>query len=325
MIYSKFSGTQTGGSNLLTIIQGIVVNFGWTVEFYGDNIIDSINLGKKLIIKKDNIYYYLAASDNNNPTGNNADFVNNNISCLKAAQGLTLNTTNSWFNNNLSNTSANSIPGCEYKPSTNYTLYINEDNLILINTFQVGMYSSLIIGRMKKLGQNDNITICFGSNESNNGLVSNSRLAQRPFLELKTTLGSIIKGPTGLAPGNLRQNNFESFTGNWNYQYLSYLTSRTSVVNDQLGDMNKGFSSELGLTYTFDYVGYYTDGFNYKRLFTYDELRIVNMNLIANAGDQLPEGDNIYEVWPFFKKEVPQSYENNESWGLGFAVKVAGV
>lgn len=324
MIYDKFTGTQTGGANLLTIIQGIVVSYGFTVEFYGDNIISSINLGKKLILKKGSVYYYLAASDNNNPTRTTSSFVNNQISSLKMAQGLTLNTTNNWYQNNLADQSVLQIPGCEYKPNMPYTIYINNDNLIIVNNVSVGIYSSMIIGSLKKIGTNDNISICSGSNQSEASLVSNTRILQAPFLRLEFTLGSIIKGSVAKTNASFRTNNFD-FTNSFNY--LSYQTNRSA--DTQSADMNRGYSTSLGLTYTFDYVLYFQpDAFNYpsawSRFGTCDELRIVNMHE-CNAGDQINDGGNVYEVWPFLKKEVPHIYSNDETWGLGFAVKVAGV
>lgn len=322
MIYDKFTGTQTGGANLLTIIQGIVVDYGFTVEFYGDNIISAINLGKKLILKKGSIYYYLAASDNNNPVRNTTSFVNNQISSLKMCQGTTYNSTNNWYLNNLSSTSVLDIPGCEYKPNKTYTIYINNDNLILVNNFDVGLYSSMIMGNMKKLGTNDNVSLLLGSNKSSTDLVSKGRLLQNPLLQPYLTMGSVIKGSVAIPPSSLRVNNFS--WGETIDDYLCYLTERTGYINNQYYDMNRGYSTDLGITYTFDYVVYTYDGYYYKRLMTYDELRIVNMHE-CNPGDQITDGGNIYEVWPFLKKEVPHIYSNDETWGLGFAVKVAGV
>lgn len=321
MSYTKYTRTIVSGQDLLDFISTTAVLNGWTSEFTGDNIISSVNLGKKLILKKDSKYIYLAASDNNNPTANTTSFITNNICCLKYCVSTSLNTANRWWDNSIKQDgTANYIDGLQYANGAVFNIYANADHMIFISFVGVGLYTSGLIGNLKPVSHT-NVFAAFGCLLTNTDITS-GRLTTRPFLDIKNGLkqtlvnNSLVKTTSdGLAINNFVHNEGSAP----NVAYTAYTTSALGDTS-RLGVMNSAINDEFLITVDVD--GSYNTGFGaYQRFFYFDDLTIVNFkNLDPNTTKE--NGDISYDVYPFYKKEIPQKYDNLECFGLGFAFKM---
>lgn len=146
MSYTKITGTMINAESFINLLRTNIALVGWTEVFYGDNIISSVNLGKKVIFSKSDLYLYIAASDDNDPVTNRETFTTNQISCLKFCLSTTLNTSNNWFLNNVNGTSPNLPSGIEIKQDKPFSFYYNSNNFIIISNFATGLYSSMFVG-----------------------------------------------------------------------------------------------------------------------------------------------------------------------------------
>lgn len=322
MSYTKYTRTIVSGQDLLDFISTTAVLNGWTSEFTGDNIISSVNLGKKLILKKDSKYIYLAASDNNNPTDNNTSFITNNICCLKYCVSTSLNTANRWWDNSIrqGSSTANYIDGLQYANGAVFNIYANADHMIFVSFVGVGLYTAGLIGNLKPVSHT-NVFAAFGCLLTNTGLTG-TRLTTCPFLDLKNGLkqtlvnNSLVKTSSdGLVINNFVHNNGSAPASSYTAYTTSYLGD-----DQRLGVMNSAINDEFLITVDVD-GSYNTGNGAYQRFFYFDDLSIVNFkNLDPNTTKE--NGDIDYDVYPFYKKEIPQNYNNLESFGLGFAFKM---
>lgn len=324
MIYTKITGTVANAEALLLLLRTNLVNFGWTEEFYGDNIISAVNLGKKLIMKKGLIYTYFAASDNNNPTGNTASFVTNNISCLKFCCSLNLNTANNWFANNSNGVGANQASGIQFSGSRPYTLYINNDNFILVSNFATGLYSTMFVGNTTRN--------CFFANGSISGVdLSGTRLRNKILFHHSGNDGipTVFKNSVYVNYLSIDNNNFKTLTTTSSYNtgfpaYMTYRATSSTLLN--AGHINRASSVLYNTSMIFD-LKYYelkVTG-RYSPIFYLEDVGLVNFKDISSTPSERENiniGIETYDFIPFLQKESTQIYSNNETWGCGFSVRI---
>lgn len=319
MIYTKYKGTILNAEALINLLATTLVNHGWTQEFIGDNIISSLNLGKKLIMKKGSVYTYFAASDNNNPAGNTASFVNNSISCLRFCNSLTLNTSNNWYSNNIHVALPDNTAGIQISTNSTYYLYVNDDNFILTVNFATGLYSTMICGDTTK-----NTWISIGSIIDTR--ITSGRLNNKPIFKLDgsgSTYFTLLKNKTTLVPSTALENNLFIATTSTRIDKSFYSLS-TGTTN--IGHINRATSVLYDISMLFNIRYYETVSTNSVRtLCNLEDVFVVNFSSLSS--DQTEnEGVNIgsktFDFIPFLRKESPQIYSNSETLGCGFAVRV---
>lgn len=317
-IYTKITGTILNAEDLLNVLATNLISYGWTVEFIGDNIISSVNLGKKLIVKKGSIYTYFAASDNNNPTGNTTSFITNNISCLKFCSSLTLNTSNNWYLNNAQGSGANQPSGLQLSAGATYKLYINNNNFILTVNFATGLYSTIIIGNTTRN--------CFIAAGSILGVqLQGARLRNIPFLQCSTDrITTIFRNNIYINNANYENNHFKSSNFIYIPAYETYRGTTSSLLNS--GHINRAYSSLYNISMIYD-VKYFEliTSTSYNPLFYIENFGLVNFGSLSSTQSEnegISIGIKTFDFIPFLNKETPQIYSNNENWGCGFAVQV---
>ena len=79
-VYTKSTGTATDNVDLITKLRDFLISNGFTLELYADNIISSVNLGKRLHLSKNSVYYNFACSLNNSTVANNTTYISNSLS-----------------------------------------------------------------------------------------------------------------------------------------------------------------------------------------------------------------------------------------------------
>lgn len=313
MTYTKITGTIANAQDLLSVLSTNLISYGWTQSFLGDNIISSVNLGKKLIMKKGNIYTYFAASDNNEPTQNNASF--SSISCLKFCCSNVLNTTNNWFINDAKSGSRLTMSGIQISSGAAYKLYINNDNFILTVMFATGLYSTMIIGNTKRSGFYGSGSV-FGTN------LSSGRMTNYPLFSDVIDNKVIFKNDVVVTNTVKFSVLNVSSTGGADNRYPNY--SLTFSSNDGL--INRATSSLNDISIIFNIKTYSTtDGIRYKPVFDIDDIGLVNFaNMSSTQADNesVSSGLKTFDFIPFLRKESPQTYSNAETYGCGLSIRL---
>lgn len=306
-VYTKVTKTFTNAADLLTKLSSDLVSAGYVQEAYVDNIISSVNLGKKLILSKNSTYYYLAASDNNAPSGNYTIAISKSISSIMGCCSKTLNSTNNWTLNGIDLNYVNA----EFKPGSTYFLYYNDKNFIIVIKFAPNKYSTLMLGEIES--DDDDVKIIqAGSCES--GLSSSSTMyPKKPFLSpLQATqyrgLRCLSVGET-TSVEELYINHFQdqgdfSYSGSNNNGYL--YPKSFNIWN--------GVSALLPIDFmnrtTIRPVGWI------------DKLFVVNFANMTNE-QTMELNTRTYDVYPFYEKSQPQNYGSQVNFGCGFAIKTS--
>lgn len=310
-VYTKATGVAVNSADLLTKLSTFMVANGFVLEFSGDNIISSKNLGKKYIFSKASRYYYFAASDLNCPSGDNSNYTNKGISALGVTISKTLNTTNNWPLNN----PQSDVVIAENKPSSNYFFYVKGNNIIIVLRWAANQYSYIFAGDIKNLQAGSEAWVCSGSSlESVSSSSSVTRLRIYPIFNAYVLFGwadgtYIRRDNTAprLEPNTFNSNN-----------YFPCI----DASNGNGGILNKTDNTLNGVSVTWDFKIYKSlvigSWFSFARV---EDLYLVNFaNLIPEQ--QYVVGSRKYDVFPFLQKETPQNYQpDSNSMGFGFAVK----
>lgn len=311
MIYTKITGTIANAEDLLLTLSSNLVSYGWTQEFIGDNIISSVNLGKKLIMKKGAIYTYFAASDNNDPTQDNSSF--SSISCLKFCCSNVLNTTNAWYNNDARSLNRNNQTGIQFSTGASYKLYINNDNFILNINFATGLYSNMIIG-------NTNRNAFYATGSIIGTQITSGRLTNYPLFSELVENKTVFKNDIVITNTLLSSVLKITSTGEGSNPF----TRASITLSNDVGIINRS-SNSLG-TCIFN-IKYYklVDGSKYSPVFDIDDIGLVNfkeMSSTQSENEGKESGLKVFDYLPFLKKETPQTYSNTETYGCGLAIRV---
>lgn len=312
-VYTKTTGTATNGQDLLTKLSTFLTANGFTLEFSGDNIISTVNLGKKFIFSKSSIYYYFAASDNNNPTGNDNTYISKGVSGFGATIAKTLNTTNNWMLNN----PQSDVVMCENKALSNYFFYVNGDNIIIVIKWAANQYSYMYLGPVQNLQAGSEAILATGSSTS--ALSSGSSVTKMPIYPLFNPTvtfgwfdGVYIRRNATSIPMIL--SNVSSSNGNNQVPNLTGNNGNSQMLNKTDNPLN-------GVSVMWDFKLYKQA---VSTLTWFSLARVLNIYLV-NFANLVPEqqyiiGSRKYDVFPFLQKETPQNY-NVESMGMGFAIK----
>lgn len=315
MTYTKISGTILNAEALINVLATNLISYGWTQEYLGDNIISSVNLGKKLIMKKGSIYTYFAASDNNDPRGNNSSF--SSISCLKFCCSLTLNTTNDWYFNNVKGSSANNSSGVQLSSGASYNLYINNDNFILSVSFSPGLYSTMIVG-------NVNRNSFFGIGSISGSNIKSGRLENYPIFSSLGDNQVIFKDDLYINKETKSNVLWTISDGQVSGAYFPYYSLTYTGMG---GLINRGVSTLYNNSIIFG-VKYYSlenGGINYSPVFDISDVGLVNFSAMSSTQSEnegVMNGIKKYDFIPFLKKEAPQIYSNNETFGCGLSIRI---
>lgn len=311
-VYTKATGVAVNSADLLTKLSTFMVANGFVLEFSGDNIISSKNLGKKYIFSKASRYYYFAASDLNCPSGDNYNYTDKGVSALGVTISKTLNTTNNWPLNN----PQSDVVIAENKPSSNYFFYVKGNNIIIVLRWAANQYSYIFAGDIKNLQAGSEAWVCSGSSlESVSSSSSVTRLPIYPIFNDQVLFGwadGTYMRRYGYPYARLEPN---TFNNNSSFPCISASNSNGGILNKTDNTLN-------GVSVTWDFKIYKSlennEWLSFARV---EDLYLVNFaNLIPEQ--QYVVGSRKYDVFPFLQKETPQDYQAaSNSKGFGFAVK----
>lgn len=315
MIYTKITGTILNAEALINLLASNLISYGWTQEFIGDNVISSVNLGKKLIMKKGSIYTYFAASDNNEPTGNDAAF--SSISCLKFCCSLTLNTTNNWFLNNDRGSYPLLTTGVQISAGAPYSLYINTDNFILSVGFSSGLYSSMMIG-------NVNRNSFYATGSILGKTLKSGRFENKPLFGNSDINYTIFKDNV-FVNESIQFNTLQ--TKSTGGSSSNYFAGYSLTLFDDLGLINRSVSSLYDTSIIFNIKTYrlVNGGTNYSPVFDISDVGLVNFKEMSSTQSEnigVMNGIKKYDFIPFLNKEAPHIYTNDENYGCGFSIRI---
>lgn len=308
-IYNKTAGVALDENELLTFLKDFLILNGYNLELFSDNITTGLgyNLGKRLHMSKNSVFYNFAASFNNSTVSDDPGYTSRSISEIACNVSLTFNPAIDWFKNNPDN----DVSRAEIKPSCNYFFYVNNKNIIIVIKYATNKYTFLSLGEADSYSSD---IVNYQSGTSDTKLVD--RLRTRPlFLQNQTSMfiGSDYKNR------NINVNHYNSLTDEFPNFNVDRTGSDRGLVNRSDNIFN-GTSLLMPFVYyarlTFPVSSRYTPIFTIKNLFA---VNFKNMT----PEQRLEIGTNKYDVFPFFQKEIPQIYSNDENFGMGIAIKVS--
>ncbi len=310
-VYIKSSGIATDNVDLITKLRDFLVSNGFVLELYGDNIINSVNLGKRLHLSKNSVFYNFACVLNNSTAVNQPTWTSAGVSEIAGNCSLTLNTSNTWFSNNPDS----SIARAEIKTNCSYWFYLNDKNLIIVIKYAANKYTFLSLGEAESLTVDK---VVLQSSSCNNILTSGELNKVGLFIPLKT--GYFINS-TYYNENNSRIK-VNHFNNNSEIPAFNISTSANdrALVNRSDNIFN-GTSILMPIKYYTRITSpvseaYYQPTFKFKNAFM--------INFKNHTAEQTLEiGTKQYDVFPFYQKESPQLYSNTQSWGMGLAIKIA--
>lgn len=324
---AKSTGVYINSEELIFNLKTLAENNGFTVELYDDNIIDSVNRGKRLHLSKDGLFYNFVSVSDISPIKNSSDdakYISNNISSLSCNISTGFNPLNDWFNNtgassnNTNNLSIGNIRSCELNDNSKYWIYINDKSIVIISKFNATNYSMLVTGKLSSFNPLDNCFIVTGSSNTYNDFNSIDNILENrtPFASVNTANHStFILNNVNLDNNRLYENHYTS-SGYYPIFTIDKITGK--------GLINRSDNIFNGTSLLFPIEYYKRDSLNgnMSPIASVDNIFIVNMK------NHLPENEfniglNQYIVFPFNRKYSPHSYNNN-GFGLGIAIKVGG-
>jgi hypothetical protein len=305
-VYTKSTGIATDNVDLITKLRDFLVSNGFTLELYADNIISSVNLGKRLHLSKNSVYYNFACSINNSTVSNTPTWTSAGISELAGNCSLTFNSSLDWYVNN----PEPDIAAAEIKTNSTYWFYVNDKNIIIVIKYAANKYTFL------SLGEADSLTVdkIVYQSSSCQRTLSGGQLVKIPLF--KTLKTGFFKGfvYNEESTGDGRVNHFnENINGGPTF-YIN--TSNDNGIVNRSDNVFNGTSILMPIKYYIRSGSLTTPTFTFKKIF------IVNFKN-HTAEQNLNLGTNSYDVFPFYQKESPQVYTNTQSWGMGLAIKIA--
>lgn len=321
---AKSIGVYINSEELIFNLKTLAENNGFTVELYDDNIIDSVNRGKRLHLSKDGLFYNFSAVENISPVKNSSDdskYINNSISSLSCNISTGFNPLNDWFKNtgaSVYNLPEQNIRSCELNNNSKYWIYINDKSITIISKFNATNYSMLFAGKLLSLNPLDNCFIVTGSSNTYNNFnsIDNILKNRTPFASNNTSNHStIILNNVNLDEYGLYENHY---TGSGDYPIFTINKTTGKGLINRSDNIFNGTS----LLFPIEYYKRDSLNGNMSPIASVDNIFIVNMK------NHLPENEfniglNQYIVFPFNRKYSPHSY-NNDGFGLGIAIKVGG-
>jgi len=305
-IYIKNTGIASDNIDLIVKLKDFLIANGFNLELYSDNIIGSVNLGKRLHVSKNSVYYNFASSLNNSSTINNATWTSTGISELAGNCSLTFNSSADWYTNN----PEPDIASAEIKVNSTYWFYLNDKNLIIVIKYASNKYTFLSMGEADSLTV-DKVVYQSGSSER---IITSGELRKIPlFRRLKT---GFFKGIT-----YNKENSGNGYSNHFNESTHGFPSFFVNTSNDN-GATNRSDNTFNGTSILMPYKNYIRASSLNTPTFTFKYLFIVNFKN-HTAEQNLTVGTNSYDVFPFYQKESPQNYSNTQSWGMGLAIKIS--
>lgn len=314
-IYNKTAGVALDENELLNFLKDFLILNGYNLELFSDNIITGLgyNLGKRLHMSKNSVFYNFAASFNNSTVSDDPGYTSRSISEIACNVSLTFNPAIDWFKNNPDN----DVSRAEIKPSCNYFFYVNNKNIIIVIKYATNKYTFLSLGGADSYSS-DIVNYQSGTSVSPPSLVD--RLKTVPLFSRSRT--SYFINSTYYDFNNSRSylNHYNTLTD----EFPNFTVDRTGSDRGLVNRSDNIFNG-TSLLMPFVYYARLTSPVSssrYTPIFTIKNIFAVNFKNMTPE-QRLEIGTNKYDVFPFFQKESPQIYSNDENFGMGIAIKVS--
>lgn len=311
-IYTKTSGVALDENELLTFLKDFLILNGYNLELFSDNITTDLgyNLGKRLHMSKNSVFYNFASNLNNSTSSNNSNYTSRSISEIACNTSLTFNSSIDWFKNNVNE----EISRAEIKENCNYFFYVNDKNIIIVIKYATNKYTFLSIGESNSYSSNK---IIFQTGTSTTSFLTD-RIKTVPLFSRSRTSYFINSTYYNF-------NNSRSSLNHYNTLSNEHANFNVDITNSNKGLVNRSDNIFNGTSLLMPFVYYARLTFpvssRYTPIFTIKNIFAVNFKNMTPE-QNLEIGTNKYDVFPFFQKESPQIYSNDENFGMGIAIKV---
>lgn len=147
-LMTKFEFTSTNSHDILEKIKIRTEAMGLETVYYADNIISSVNVGKRLHVKIGSNYLNIASGVQRNPTVTtgsvNTNWQNSSLQVVAATISRTFSSSNSWFGNETI-TAATNVPVVETRNNQKTWIFTNTTSIIIITNYDSIYYTTMVI------------------------------------------------------------------------------------------------------------------------------------------------------------------------------------
>lgn len=324
-------GICLNAEDLLLRVKTLAEVNGYTVLNYSDNIISTINRGKRLHLSKNGKFYNFAGVSLKAPVADgSADtkYSTNNLQSISCSVSTAFDVSKDWHRNTGSSSAGglsqdtSTIRSIQVADNSNYWIYINDKSIIIITKFNPTNYSIMFLGELFNYSLTDSTHFVTASSETYSNYYATESILRnrRPFASQNTiNTTSMILNNINLDDSLIRL--FENHYSETATSSYPKFTMNRALATGMIARSDNVFNG-TSLLFPIEYYKKDTDGGTSNM----QPIGEVNNVFIVNMKNHQPEtsfniGTNQYIIFPFNRKYSPQAYDN-EGFGLGIAIKV---